>query len=61
MSASADLDHTAMPDVFHVRTTFEGRVLFNRCARCHGRIWRTAERFMWQHSIPSRKARLENH
>lgn len=58
MSAGTDLQHTAQPDIARVRPTYEGRVIFSRCADCHGLIWRTAERFVWSHSTPSRTARL---
>jgi hypothetical protein len=58
VSAGTDLAHTAQPDFLRVRPTFEGRVILSRCATCHGRIWRTAERFIWSHSVPSRTARI---
>lgn len=57
MNAGQDLHHLAQPDP-RVRSRFEGRVILRRCAQCRAPIWRTAERFVWQHSVPSRTARL---
>lgn len=58
MNAGLDLLHTAQPDVFRGKSRFEGRVIFRRCAECESVIWRTPERFVWSHSVPSRTARL---
>lgn len=56
MSAGTDLSHIGEP-VLGGRRWFEGRVILTRC-RCTSIIWRTAERFIWQHSTPSRAERI---
>lgn len=55
--ADLDLRHTAEPILWGQRW-FEGNVIFRRCVHCGTIIWRTPERFVWQHSTPPRRARL---
>jgi hypothetical protein len=59
MSAGLDLKHTAQPSMLKgFRTQYVGNVLVNRCVVCNCKIWRTADRFLWSHSTPSRTARI---
>lgn len=47
------MSHTAQPDIFHVKTTHDGRALYNRCASCHRPIWRYSYMFIWRHGEPA--------